>query len=387
MKKKPTIAFDCGTSGSKVFASYARAKGFPVDEDRFYLIAPFARELSQARYQTLLEVAEDGIGGYDDCLISFFDPVKEEQVYWQLGQSAAQQGDLPVRDRKMERCVAKLLAFIGYLVNIEIKSEELVEIHLGVLLPFDEIQDRQILAGLIQKVLAKDSGFHFNGNPLSNVRLASLSVKPEGYGIYERYASDVTNILVVGHSDSSWLHFTPGGLSGKQSQTLPETGMHDFIQEVKTGFAITNELQASELINKAGRNLSEKPLLKLTQTRGGAELKQLKDAISAAREQYWLDRSVNFQRLDTSMVDRVHITGGTAQYFADEISALFRAKGVKPMWCKDLMVEFLERYQLKKNTALHCRMVDCYGFYLSLPGVEPFVTKTVETKTVEVVNV
>lgn len=378
VKTKPTIAFDCGTSGSKVLAHYVREKGFPGDEDRFYLIDPFARELSEARYQSLLELSVDGIGGYDDCLVSFHDSFRDEQVYWQLGQSAAQQGALPVRDRKLERCVAKVLAFIGYLVSIEIKPEDTLEVHLGVLLPFDEIQDRQLMAQLIQKVLSQETGFEFNGQHLSNVRLASLAIKPEGYGIYKRYASDVTNVLVMGQSDSSWLHFSQGGLSTKQSQTLPETGMHDFIQEVSTGFALTNELKASEFICLAGRKLNAKPLLKLTQTQSDVELCQLKDAIVAARDQYWLDRSVEFHRLDTSLVDRVHITGGTAQYFADEISTLFRSKGVKPLWCKDLMLEFLERYRLKKRTGVHCRMVDCYGFYLTLPGVEPYVCKSVE---------
>lgn len=378
MKQNPTIAFDCGTSGSKVLAHYRREKGFPVDEDRYYLIEPFARELSESSYKSMLELSEDGIGGYDDCLVSFFDPYREAQVYWQLGQSAAQQGALPVRDRKMERCVAKVLAFIGYLVSIEIKPEDTVAIHLGVLLPFDEIQDRHLLARLLENMVSGEGGFHFNGVFLNNVRIASLQVKPEGYGIYKRYASDITNVLVMGQSDSSWLHFSQGGLSTKKSQTLPETGMHDFVQEISTRFALTNELQASELVSRAGRKLRPKELLDLTQTRSSAELEQLQHAITAAREQYWLDRSVQFSRLDTTLVDQVHITGGTAQYFSVEINTLFRSKGVEPQWCKDLALEFYERFGLSKKTQLLYRMADCYGFYLTLPEVEPFVNKSVE---------
>ena len=382
MKKKPTVAFDCGTSGSKVLAHYARERGFPGDEDRYYLIEPFARELSQARYKSLLELSEDGIGGYNDCLISFFDPYRDQQVFWQLGQSAAQQGGLPVRERKLERCAAKVLAFIGYLVSIEIQPDDIVEINLGVLLPFDEIQDGQLLADLLEQVLSGGGGFHFNGQFLNSVRIASLQVKPEGYGIYKRYASDVTNVLVMGQSDSSWLHFSQGGLSTKKSQTLPETGMHDLVQEVSTGFALTDELRASELISRAGRKLKSKQLLDLTQTRSPAELEQLKGAITAAREQYWLDRSVDFGRLDTSQVDQVHITGGTAQYFSTEINALFRSKGVEPLWCKDLALEFHDRFELTEKTQLLYRMADCYGFYLTLPGVDKFVNRPTEVANV-----
>lgn len=376
--QRATIAFDCGTSGSKVLARYQRPRGFPKEEDRFYLIDPSARKLSESRYKTLLELSKDGIGGYDDCLISFFDPYRSEQVFWQLGQSAAQQGALPVRDRKLERCVAKVLAFVGYLVTIELKASQAVEIDLGVLLPFDEIQDRQLLDELLHQVLGKEGGFFFNGQFLSEVHLSSLGVKPEGYGIYKRYASDVTVVLVMGQSDSSWLHFSQGGLSTKKSQTLPETGMHDFIQEVCSGFALTHELKASELIARAGRKLNDRELLELTHTNSEAELAQLKEAILAAREQYWLDRSGEFNRLDTSLVDQVHVTGGTAQYFAPEIKALFRSKGVETHWCKDLALEFHERYQLKKKTPLLYRMADCYGFYLTLPGVEPLIKKSVE---------
>lgn len=378
MKNKPTIAYDCGTSGSKVLTQYTRATGIAPDEDRFYLIDPFARKLSESRYKSLMKLSEDGSGGIDDSLISFFDPLCGEQVFWQLGQSAAQQGSLPVRDRKLERCAAKVLAFIGYLVSIELKMPDLVEVNLGVLLPFDEIQDSHLLIDLLEKVLCDGGGFQFNGSFLNNVRIASLVVKPEGYGIYKRYASDTTNILVMGQSDSSWLHFTQGGLSTKKSMTLPETGMHDFVKEVSTGFALTNELKASQHISQAGRKLKTKELLELTQTRSAAELEQLKSAIVAAREQYWLDRSVELRRLDVSMVDRVYITGGTAQYFTDEINELFRLKGVMPLWCKDLALEFFERYQLRKKTPLLYRMADGYGLYLSLPGVEPYVSKAVE---------
>jgi hypothetical protein len=382
MKNKPTIAYDCGTSGSKVLTQYTRAKGLPPDEDRFYLIDPFARKLSEPRYKSLLKLSEDGNGGIDDSLISFFDPLCGGQVFWQLGQSAAQQGALPVRDRKLERCAAKVLAFVGYLVSIELKASDVVELNLGVLLPFDEIQDSHLLTELFQQVLSGGGGFHFNGSFLNHVRIASLEIKPEGYGIYKRYASDTTNILVMGQSDSSWLHFTQGGLSTKKSMTLPETGMHDFVQEVSTGFALTNELQASKQISLAGRKLKSKELLDLTQTRTAVELDQLKRAISAAREQYWLDRSVELRRLDVSMVDRIYITGGTAQYFNEEINELFRLKGVMPLWCKDLALEFFERYQLPKKTPLLYRMADCYGLYLSLPGVEPYVSKAVEVVNV-----
>ncbi|MES1024909.1 hypothetical protein ABN584_18810 [Gloeocapsa sp. BRSZ] len=128
-----TIAFDAGTSGSKAIATYESGE-YPFERvENYFSIAPSVRRLTQQTYQDLLAYATDGVG-LGSNLVSYCDPSRGERVYWEVGQTAARPELLAVGERKFEKLVAKILAFLGYLVYGEIQTTEPIEITLGVLL-------------------------------------------------------------------------------------------------------------------------------------------------------------------------------------------------------------------------------------------------------------
>ncbi|MBW4554206.1 MAG: hypothetical protein KME35_24350 [Aphanocapsa sp. GSE-SYN-MK-11-07L] len=365
------VAFDVGTSGSKVIASFPCPE-FPFETvERHFLVPPAVRELTQSTYEDSLE-ERYGKSQFSSSFVSYVDPTSGDRVYWEVGETATRPGLLPVGDRKFEKCLAKVLSFLGYLVQVEMETNDRVPLCLGLLLPFDEIGDRQLLARWLRETVGQ---FEFNGTAIQNIELESIDCKPEGYGIHKAY--DAERVLIVGHSDSSWLCFNRGALNTKLSCTLPETGMHDFIQTLN--FPITYELRAAELLSLAGPKLNPKYLFELTQTRSSAEIERLREAIQQAKRQYWIDRRSEFSSLNVSGVERVPVSGGAANYFTTELNQMFlELFGIKLHWCKDLMLEFLERFEIQQKTDLLHRFADCYGYFRDMPGVEGYEAKAVE---------
>jgi len=376
-----TVSFDAGTSGSKVIATY-EADEYPFERvEKYFLVDPSVRLLTQQTYKDLLDYAADGTG-LGSNLVSYIEPNSGERVYWEVGETAARPGLLAVRDRKFEKLLAKVLSFLGYLVYVEMQTTELLELVLGILLPFDEIEDRRLLAQWLRQILGgveneNPPGFEFNGVAIGNIRLKMMDCKPEGYGIYKAYPGDRVAVLVIGHSDSSWLYFNNGMLNAKLSRTLPETGMHDFIRTLS--FPITYELRTAELLAQAGTKLNPAILAELTQTKSGEELQRLQQAIQEAKAQYWIDRRAGFSSLNVPDVRLTTVSGGAANYFSTELNQLFKELfGVHLHWCKALMLEFLERFKIKRKSDLLHRFADCYGYYRTLPGVEQYQVKSVE---------
>ena len=137
------IAFDAGTSRSKVIASYPSGECVFNDEN-YFLIKPSVRQLTEQTYCDLLDCVEGGIGLYSS-LVSYLNPASGESVYWEVGESASRLGLLSVSERKFETLVVKVLAFLGYLVKKSELPTEQVRLSLGILLPLDELEDRALL--------------------------------------------------------------------------------------------------------------------------------------------------------------------------------------------------------------------------------------------------
>ncbi len=92
------VAFDAGTSGSKVIVSY-QADEYPVPQvEKFFLVDPSVRPLTQQTYKDLLDYAADGTG-LGSNLVSYIEPKMGGRVYWEAGETAARPGLLSVSDR------------------------------------------------------------------------------------------------------------------------------------------------------------------------------------------------------------------------------------------------------------------------------------------------
>lgn len=374
-----TLAFDAGTSGSKVLAYY-QSPNYHRPEDRLFLLGPAVRPLMKETYEELEPNYQATVGTPNDGIVSYHNVLQKEQVYCQLGREASMPGFLPVQDPKLTTYVAKILIVVGYLACYQLSTTDEISLNLGCLLPFNEWADRDLLEQLLRGVFSGD-GFLFNGKPVPNVRLQSLEIQPEGYGISYYYLSDITNVLMMGQRDSAWLSFNTGKISLIDSLPLPKSGMHSFIKTMMQQYRVDDELKMSQLISAAGPKMRPKMLKPLTATGSEAEIKQLQRAISTTKAQFWMERSRIFQGLNATSADRVYISGGCSYYFAAELTQIFKARGVRLDWCKTLISEFDQRYPGHQKTRLPYRMIDAYAFYSRLPEVPKFSVKKAEVAT------
>ena len=368
-----TVAFDAGTSGSKIIANYPSGECVLNDENYFW-VKPAVRKLTEQTYLDLLEYA-DGEIGLSSSLVSYIDPASGDWLYWEVGESASRPGLLHVKERKFETLLVKVLAFLGYVVNLSAKKTSSVKLNLGILLPLDEIEDRALLAKWLRAVIS-GGGFSVNGYLIKNIVVEKINCKPEGYGIYKHQPSKRTGILIVGHSDLSWLYFDQGYFSPEVSRTFPGSGMHSFVKNLK--FPIQDELVTAEMIAKAGVKLDPKILGELTQTKSNDEMSLLVKGIKSAQVQYWIDRAKEFESLEIKKADLVSVAGGAANYFAGELNQLFKEKfGRKLNWCKSLSGEFVKHFEIKAtDKAIVPLFLDCYGYYRTLATARIKLVKT-----------
>lgn len=368
-----TLAFDAGTSGSKVLACYPSSFS-KRHFDRLFLLKPAVRSLITQTYEALVPRYQNATTNPDDGLVSYYSVLQEKQLHFQIGYEATTPGFLPVQDPKLVTYVAKILTVIGYLVAHKCKQDE-VELNLGCLLPFNEWADRGLLEQLLTGIFSGD-GFQFNGHPIRNVRLQSLEIQPEGYGICRYYLNHATHLLMMGQRDSAWLSFNNGRISLTDSLPLPKSGMHSFIKSLMESYRVDDELKMSQIISAAGPKMRPKALRPLTTTGSDREIQQLQQAISMAKAQFWAERSRIFKSLNVKGGSKVYISGGCGYYFAPEITQMFKARGIKLDWCKELIAEFDQRYPGHQKERLPYRMADAYAFYCRLPNVPPFSPKT-----------
>lgn len=373
-----TLAFDAGTSGSKVIASYPSSGKCVFNDENYFFIAPSVRHLTKQTYEDYLEYLEGQVE-INSSLVSYCDPSTGKEVYCQVGQSASRPGMLWVQQRKFENLLVKILALLGYLVKSRVKTSEEVHLNLGVLLPLDEIEDRAILAKWLRKIIG-EQGFCFNGYEIKNIVVKTINCKPEGYGIYKSNASAKVGILMIGHSDLSWLFFNQGYFLPELSKTFPGSGMHGFLKNLK--FPIQDELLTSETIVKAGVKLDRKVLATLTQTKTNDECDLLIQAIELASSQYWCDREQELKSLNITQADLISVGGGAANYFSWRLNQLFKEEyGIRLNWCKTLATQFKANFSPKSFSKSIALFLDCYGFYQLLNHSSLLMSKNPGQKT------
>ena len=353
-----TVAFDGGTSSTKAIASYPTKK-CPINDEGYFLLSSSVRELTKQTYIDLLQNVEEGVG-LDTSLVSFVHPATNQTVYWQTG-TIAKAGLLSVRERKFETLIIKIIAFVGYLASCSGIDRD-VELNLGILLPLDEIKDRQLICQWLRKIISSREGFIVDGLTINNLKIKRMNCKPEGYGIFKNSKSDRTGILMMGHSDWSWLYFGRGSFCSDLSKTFPGSGMHDFIKNI--GFSIQEEIAAARVIAEAGTEYDESVLIELTQTRSKDELDLLVNAIKAVHPQYWKERESEIDTLSIERADTVLVAGGAAYYFTSKLNSLFLEKyDLKLDWCKSLKKEFSDRFAVKKSNKSIPLLLDCFGYF------------------------
>lgn len=384
-----TVAFDSGTSGSKIIAGGYLSAEYPYPKtEQFFFIEPFCRQLTEKTYKLKLGQLNKLL----TSLISFHDR-EWGQIYLEVGESVAEPGMLPVHNLKSQTLIAKVLSFLGFLYDKSCKRREW-ELSLGLLLPLDEYSDRKLVREKLRSII--NSGFEYNGQLVNKISLAddNLCFGVEGFGVGTEYTQrsssedDRIAVLVMGHSDSTWLIMKNGVYDLSESVILPETGMHDLLRNIH--YPIAYELKFAAALAKSGRKLKEKPLREILTTVNQQEIERLKTAIVDAREQYWLDLKRRFLSLKGKDAKCVYVTGGLCNYFSDRLPELFKQEiNLKLFWCRDLMLEFHARFGLEKKTDVLHRFADVYGLYkylLRTNSEKPISTVSVQRANLVVKN-
>jgi hypothetical protein len=281
-----------------------------------------------------------------------------------IGALARDRFRAPLRldERKYEYAIYKTLGVVGYLIEF-LELPGCVELDLGLLLPFSEYEDRE----LIEKSLRRNlETFEFCGRK-HQVKLETFRCRPEGFGMFVKginikqpKANFRIGSLILGHRNASWLQVDHGQINFEASETN-NLGFSLLVNEVQKLTSILNELKLTEAIFKAGWDINESELEGLIQahdqSNAAEERVRLKRAVITSRDQYWLQIKLWAQR-KAANVDFVVVSGGVSPYLRARLQELL---GKKVVFGDHLSKEVGERYALKKPQA--ARFMDCYGLF------------------------
>jgi hypothetical protein len=155
---------------------------------------------------------------------------------------------LSLDERKYERAVRRVLGVLGYLA----KSQHLdwgTPIHLGLLLPFDEYQDKETIEFMLRQYVEE---YVWCGEIL-RFNLKTIACRPEGFGVYSQNGNfDLkrTLTIVIGHRDATAL-LALESRPHPNSETIP-LGLNNMVQYVRQDFAIKDEMALTRALFEAG---------------------------------------------------------------------------------------------------------------------------------------
>lgn len=352
MKANLIIAIDVGASLTKCIYGYF-IEGTTIRREGTKTAYPVARRLIRAKYESSQYLADN-----NTALVSF------EDSYWLVGLAAKESTlTLNPNQAKYQSAIAKSLAMVGQLMaEIRGLGAEEVYVTLGILLPLDESGDCEELQTRLQAALWE---FEHNGITVKCIASERVHVSPEGYGISQLATKPLAGVLIFGHRDVSWLHIEDGSIVPGKSMTFAGWGMHRLIK--RADFTFKDELRAAHLIFAAEPTLKDdKPLLKLCDP---PELPRLKEAIAQARDQLWMDLSIQLRACSLMEIEQVLPSGGNAHYWRLHLKQML---GSRMHLSKAMFLELQNRFQELSGSPLLWRIADVYAFWRTLPNAPGF---------------
>ncbi|MHC5917545.1 MAG: ParM/StbA family protein, partial [Nostoc sp.] len=167
--------------------------------------------------------------------------------------------DLQLQKRKFELALPKVLAMVGAIAEKH-DLENGSSIHLGILLPWGEYQDRVLFQELVTTALSK---YKFKGHSKAFSMELFLCL-PEGGGILTRGRSPGSDlkeqtlaVVMLGYRDTSILLIDRGEMSKGKTDSL---GFSKMVESVKSQTSGLDLEQLTAAICKAGKNSSHKAL-------------------------------------------------------------------------------------------------------------------------------
>jgi hypothetical protein len=407
------LSVDCGGSQTKIVYQLSGQ-----ESPGYLLMSPLVEEIKPEK-----------IASYLDRKSSLGSPAPDREAYLKWQERVFVVGDLArefdpedrTSEQKYENALYKVAAAIGVIMSkLKLKlGKKKLELHLGVLIPWDEYNDRSIFEERLRKILA---GFEFRGVSLF-CSIGSILVRPEGGGVAATYirknGTDWLHekkiaVLMFGHRNVTALYFDRGKLSGDS----PLLGFTNFLDAVMERKSVDRELLSNAVMDTIARaydtthaqdqghnsypDWAKYPPIKGLARAKDVELnerecKSIVDAITVATKEYWEKIEKWLGKTIPHDVDVVIISGGAAEFLEPDLEVYFNAAhggrrennysswkriGIylakdeaKPMpellWGIEIIKLIREKFKILEDKDDHnmaIRLVDCYGLFDYLIG-------------------
>ena len=312
-----------------------------------------------------------------------------------------------LHEKKYENALYKVLAAVGIVVQKLKMTRRKVSLHLAILLPWQEFNDRGAFESQLSSLL---DGFAFRGQALK-VKLKSFLCRPEGGGLaatrmrqqgQEWFQERRLVVLLFGHRNTSALYFEYGQFKTGDS---PLYGFSQMIELLVARYSVLDKQALLLALVKAmqtarddhnhqarmyasaswGRHhdnpirypswRSSRALRELVSVRDEtlreAELDGLGEAVEAALDEYWEKLETWLLRVVPDDLDEVIVSGGAALLLEPKLRLFFDDKHGKRsvddelVWDADLKETMKDAFdwQFSKDGYLTARFADAYGLF------------------------
>lgn len=370
---------DLGSSGSKFFVQVQMKTLNTLHSTRnsqpqLILMEPEVIPASRERLE-LYEKEKLGHPSPEDSAWVEYDGQCYTVGYLAKSQFRADSGE---RELKYERVIPKILAALGSIAEREGLPSRF-SLRLGVLLPYGEYKNQELLEQTLPQVL---SDFKFRHQHYA-VELERFECKPEGGGLLlvrrrilgEAFAQQDALIIVMGYRNTSYLAVQRGTITGGSSD-------HGFIRVVEKVLAHTSGQERDKLVPalyNAGKSADQNVLKQLAKSHDPhfrkVEVAQLVKASKLARRDVWASLVSWFRNHVPLHKPEAGLTGGTANYYQPELEEFLAPS--KLNWYEELekQAQAIPCNRVPRPFLKH-RITDAFGFFLYLVNIPSRMAKS-----------
>ena len=395
-----SLVVDTGGSQTKIIFQTPQ-----MDSPEYMLMPPEVEQISQKQFDR-----------YKERIGWLGSPSAQQQAWFTVGEQlwvvGAFAGEFDPEDRllekKYENALYKVLAAVGVIAQKLQISRRQLSVHLALLLPWQEFNDRKAFEEQLHLLLDE---FAFRGKKLT-VRLKKFLCRPEGAGLavartrvkgLDWFQQRRIMVLLFGHRNTSAIYFEYGQFKRGDSPLYGFSQLIDFILERhsildKQALLIALVKAMQEKKNRAKSrielshyrfetapepyHLTSYPtwsecdsIQALVSVRAealrAAETQTLDQAISQATEVYWEKLLAWIEQVMPDTVDEVVVSGGAAFFLSPKLEDYFDAdRREQPfegnlVWDAELAEQMKEvfRWFSSDQQLLVSRFADAYGLF------------------------
>lgn len=390
------LVVDTGGSQTKIIYQTS-----DTDSPQFLLMPPEVECISQQQFDR-----------YQERIGWLGSPSPQQQAWfsiddqlWVVGAFAAEfDPEDRLHEKKYENALYKVLAAVGVLAQKLKLAGRKLRLHLAMLLPWQEFNDRQVFEAQLNALLGQ---FVFRQQKLK-VTMKTFLCRPEGGGLAatrmrqkgrDWFQEQRLLVLLFGHRNTSALYFEQGQFKHGDSPLYGFSQMIDLLGDRYSVLdrqalllalvkAMQKERQELERNNKMlkpywgeGNALRypawgcARAIMALVSVRDDtlrdAELMALGEAIEEALDEYWEKLAAWLGRVVPDDLDEVIVSGGAALMLEPKLVKYFSARNhERPfdgdlVWDADLKDTMAKTFHWRFSDDAHsvARFADAYGLF------------------------